>query len=411
MIKTSMGVFAAGACAVVLAAGDAAAQAQSATSRYPITPEQRGTADQVAQAGVPLSALAPNAPERYTVKRGDTLWDLSSMYLVSPWRWPELWGMNKDQIKNPHLIYPGQELLLVKDGGRARLQLADGSSGEPTGGRLEPRIREVGGDRLAITTIPNNLIEPFLSRPQVHEANAFSDAPRIVATQEGRVFVGRGDEAYARGIKDEAILNYNVFRPLRPLFDPDDKVRKSPIAYEAFYLGTVNKIRGGEIAKMRVDSSKQEIGIGDRLIPLEREPIISYVPKRPGSAVDARVLSIYDGVRFAGGGQIVTLSRGSDDGLTIGDVLQLWRTGETTLDRTAATREFIKLPDEEIGLGFVFRAFPRISYALILRGTQPVEVGDRASNPSDALDLTLPQPRETEADRVLRQPLRPMNPQ
>jgi LysM repeat protein len=406
MIKTSMGVFAAGACAMVLAAGDAAAQAQSATSRYPITPEQRGTADQVAQAGVPLSALAPNAPERYTVKRGDTLWDLSSMYLVSPWRWPELWGMG-GQIKTP-LIYPGQELLLVKDGGRARLQLADGSSGEPTGGRLEPRIREVGGDRLAITTIPNNLIEPFLSRPQVHEANAFSDAPRIVATQEGRVFVGRGDEAYARGIKDDAILNYNVFRPLRPLFDPDDKVRKSPIAYEAFYLGTVNKIRGGEIAKMRVDSSKQEIGIGDRLIPLEREPIISYVPKRPGSAVDARVLSIYDGVRFAGGGQIVTLSRGSDDGLTIGDVLQLWRTGDTTLDRTAATREFIKLPDEEIGLGFVFRV---PEFLCADRRTQAVEVGDRASNPSDALDLTLPQPRETEADRVLRQPLRPTNPQ
>lgn len=410
MINTSMGILAAGACAVALFASDAAAQ--SATERYPITPEQRGTAEQVAQAGVPLSALAPNAPDSYTVKRGDTLWDLSSMYLTSPWRWPELWGMNKEQIRNPHLIYPGQVLLLIKDGGRARLQLADGpSSGEPTSGRLEPRIREVGGERVAISAIPNNLIEPFLSRPQVHEAGAFNEAPRIVATQEGRVFVGRGDEAYARGIKDEAILNYNVFRPLRPLFDPDDRVRKSPIAYEAFYLGTMNKVRGGEIAKLRVDSSKQEIGIGDRLIPLEREQIISYVPKRPDAAVDARVISIYDGVRFAGGGQIVTLSRGSDDGLVIGDVLQLYRTGETRLDRTAATREFIKLPDEQIGLGFVFRAFPRISYALILRGTQPVEVGDRASNPSDALDLTLPQPRETEADRVLRQPLRPMNPQ
>lgn len=408
-MKTSMGIFAAGACAVVLAAGDAAAQ--SATSRYPITPEQRGTADQVAQAGVPLSALAPNAPERYTVKRGDTLWDLSSMYLTSPWRWPELWGMNREQIKNPHLIYPGQELLLVKDGGRARLQLADGSPGEPTAGRLEPRIRESGAERVAISAIPNNLIEPFLSRPQVLEANAFDDAPRIVATQEGRVFVGRGDEAYARGIKDEAILNYNAYRPLRPLFDPDDTVRKNPIAYEAYYLGTVNKIRGGEIATLRVDSSKQEMGIGDRLIPLEREPIISYVPKRPASPVEARVLAIYDGVRYAGSGQIITLSRGSDDGLAIGDVLQMWRNGETRLDRTAARREFIKLPDEQIGLAFVFRTYSRISYALILRGPKSVEVGDRASNPSDALDLTLPPPRETEADRVLRQPLRPMNPQ
>jgi LysM repeat protein len=131
MKKTSMGVLAAGACAVAVALTAGQASAQSATERYPITPEQRGTADQVAQAGVPLSALAPNAPERYTVKKGDTLWDLSTMYLTSPWRWPELWGMNKDQIRNPHLIYPGQELLLVKDGGRARLQLARDSGGEP----------------------------------------------------------------------------------------------------------------------------------------------------------------------------------------------------------------------------------------------------------------------------------------
>src|SRR5512134_318998 len=122
MTKTSMGVLAAAACAMVLAGGDATAQ--SATERYPITPEQKSTAEQVAQAGVPLSALAPSAPESYTIKRGDTLWALSNMYLTSPWRWPELWGMNKDQIKNPHLIYPGQVLVLVKEGGRARLELA-----------------------------------------------------------------------------------------------------------------------------------------------------------------------------------------------------------------------------------------------------------------------------------------------
>jgi hypothetical protein len=411
MKKTSMGVLAAGACAVAVALTAGQASAQSATERYPITPEQRGTADQVAQGGVPLSALAPNAPERYTVKKGDTLWDLSTMYLTSPWRWPELWGMNKDQIRNPHLIYPGQELLLVKDGGRARLQLAGDSGGEPKDGKLEPRIRDAGADRVAISAIPNNLIEPFLSRPQVLEANAFANAPRIVATQEGRVFVGRGDDAYARGITDESILNYNVYRPLRPLFDPDDVVRKNPIAYEAYYLGTVNKVRSGEIAKVRVDSSKQEIGIGDRLMPLEREQILAYVPKRPASAVDARVLAIYDGVRYAGSGQIITLSRGADDGLSTGDVLQIWRTGETRLDRTAPGREFIKLPDEQTGLAFVFRVFPRISYALILRGPSTVQVGDRASTPSDSLDLTLPTPSQTEADRVLREPVQPAKPQ
>src|SRR5512145_1655383 len=142
MNKTKTGILA--ITVLSLTAAASSVLAQSATSRYPITPEQRSTADQVAQAGVPLSELAPNAPERYTVKRGDTLWDLSSMYLTSPWRWPELWGMNKDQIRNPHLIYPGQELVLVKVDGRARLEVAGGGSGVD---KLEPRIRDLDAQR------------------------------------------------------------------------------------------------------------------------------------------------------------------------------------------------------------------------------------------------------------------------
>lgn len=389
--------------AVSLWGGAVLAQDSTPASRLPVTPKQRGTADQVAQTGVPLSALAPNAPERYTVKSGDTLWDLSGMYLTSPWRWPELWGMNKTQIRNPHLIYPGQTLVLVKDGDRARLQLAEG---EPGIGRLEPRIRDAGSERSAISAIPNNLIAPFLSQPLVLDANGLAASPRIVATQEGRVFVGRGDDVYARGIEDDSVVNYNVYRPLRPLFDPDDKVRKKPIAYEAFYLGTANRVGGGEIAKIRIDSSKQEIGIGDRLLPVERQELVTYMPKRPESPIDARVIAIYDGVRYAGGGQIITLSRGSEEGVASGDVLQLFRTGETRLDRTAAKREFIKLPDEPVGLAFVFRVFPGISYALIQRGTKAVEVGDRASNPTDSLDLTTPAGGYSDADQVLRQPLR-----
>jgi LysM repeat protein len=401
----------------VVTTATSVATAQDASTRYPITPDQRSTADQVAQAGVPLSALAPDAPERYTIKSGDTLWALSRMYLTSPWRWPELWGMNKDQIRNPHLIYPGQELRLVKEGGRARLELADSSSSSgPTGeGKLEPRIREQDGDRGAIRSIPTNLLEPFLSQPLVLDADSLADAPRVIATQEGRVYVGRGDEAYVRGIKNDAIVNYSAYRPLRPLYDTDEypgqtpKDKGKPIGYEAFYLGSVNVVKPGEVAKVKVDVSKQEIGVGDRLLPVERQPVLFYIPKRPDQPVEARVISMYDGVRYAGGGQIVTLNRGSNEGLGIGDVLQLWRAGRTIEDRTAPGKQFVKLPDEQIGLGFVFRVFPGISYALVQRGTQPVELGDRASSPSDTLDLTTrPAAAETEADRVLRQPLRPL---
>src|SRR5262245_37461916 len=175
MRKTSMGVLAAVAAGV---AGlglttSGLTLAQSAGGKWPVTNEQRSMADQVAQAGVPLSALAENAPESYTVKRGDTLWDLSKMYLRSPWRWPELWGMNKQQIANPHLIYPGQELRLVKEGGRARLEIAGGGGGSsgPLGdGKLQPTIRDMGPDRAAIYSIPLKLIQPFLSQPLVLEA-------------------------------------------------------------------------------------------------------------------------------------------------------------------------------------------------------------------------------------------------
>ncbi|HQR23079.1 MAG TPA: LysM peptidoglycan-binding domain-containing protein [Burkholderiaceae bacterium] len=410
MKKTSMGVLAVVACAT--AAGSGIALAQEAAGRYPITNEQRATADQVAQAGVPLSALSPNAPESYTVKRGDTLWGLSSMYLTSPWRWPELWGMNRQQIANPHLIYPGQELRLVKENGRARLEIAGGGSGDGSvagEAKLLPHVREASGDRAAIRSIPSNLIEPFLSQPLVLEPNALDGAARIIATQEGRVYVGRGDDAYARGIKDDSIKNYSVFRPLRPLYDPDDVDRKRPIAYEAKYLGSASMVRPGEVAKVHIDSFKEEIGLGDRMLPVEGAPILNYMPKAPNQPVEARVIAAYDDVQYAGGLRIITLNRGSSDGLVIGDVLQLWRSGETIRDRTLPGNQYVKLPDEPLGLGFVFRVFPGISYALVQRATMPVQIGDRASDPTEGVDLPRLRTRETEADRVLRQPLRPLN--
>ena len=170
---------------------------------------------------MPLSALAPNAPESYVVKRGDTLWALSSMYLTSPWRWPELWGMNKQQIANPHLIYPGQELRLVKEGGRARLEIAGGgTSGEPGEGKLQPAIRDMGGERAAIRSIPTNLIQPFLSQPLVLEPGAMNDSPRVVATQVGRVWVGRGDSAYVRGMTSDANQELQRLPPAAPALRP-----------------------------------------------------------------------------------------------------------------------------------------------------------------------------------------------
>ncbi|MCX7900855.1 MAG: LysM peptidoglycan-binding domain-containing protein [Burkholderiaceae bacterium] len=364
------------------------ALAQPASQRWPVTEQQRRTADQVAQAGVPLSELAPNAPDSYTVKRGDTLWDISAIFLRSPWRWPELWGMNKQQIANPHLIYPGQTLVLIRGAdGRARLQVADstalpGAPGDVV--KLSPRVRIADGERAgAISSIPNNLIEPFLSQPLIVGANELAGYARIVATPEGRVNLGRADTAYARGIGDDPVENYHVFRPAKPLFDPDDEARRTPIAYEALYLGTARLIKRGEVATLRIQDSKQEIGVGDRLVPIERQPLIAYVPRRPERAIDGRIVSVYGGVAHAGPYSVVALNRGRADGLEIGHVLALLETGATVRDRTVPGREFVKLPDERIGTMFVFRVFDRIAYALIMTSTKPVKVGDRFTQPDE----------------------------
>jgi len=378
---------AAAACAAL--ALPAAAQT-TPDGRFPVTPTQRQTADQVAQAGVPLSALSPTAPESYTIKSGDTLWDISSLFLTSPWRWPELWGMNLEQVRNPHLIYPGQTLRLVRTAdGRALLQVADaqglpGAPGDTV--RLAPRVRDLGAaGRDAVAAIPHNLIEPFLSQPLVVDARALEAYPRIVGAREGRVVLGRGDVAFVRGVNDDRVENFHVFRPAAPLFDPDDVARRAPIAYEAFYLGTARMARRGEVATLDIQQSRQEIGIGDRLVPIERQSLIFYVPRAPEREVAGRIVSVYGGVDHAGTQSIVALNRGSRDGVEVGHVLALLNTGETVLDRTAGRREFVKLPDERIGEMFVFRVFETVSYALIMRVQQPVRVGDRFSRPDDAV--------------------------
>ena len=248
------------------------------SSSYPVTAEQRQTAERVAQAGVPLSELADNAPDSHTVKTGDTLWAISSLFLKSPWRWPELWGMNRDQIANPHLIYPGQVLLLVKSNGRATLQLAqDRSAGGDAAGqqtvKRSPQVRSSALSASAINAIPQHLIEPFLNEAVVFDNEALALAPRIVAAQEGRVLLTAGDLAYARGDLSQA-TDYRVFRQTRPLRDP---TTGDVLGHEATYLGNAELKRPAEDrpladgkvetvpATLAIRNVRLEIGVGDRL--------------------------------------------------------------------------------------------------------------------------------------------------
>ena len=381
-LRLSPFAFASGV-ALAAALGSAAAQ----PSKMPVTPEWRATAQKVAQAGVPLAELAPDAPDVYTVKRGDTLWGISGVFLRTPWRWPELWGLNLDEIRNPHLIYPGQTLVLEKVDGRARLRLAQGAQGDTV--KLSPRVRSEALGTDAITSIPLHLITPFLNEAIVFNTDELALAPRIVAAQEARVLIGRGDTAYVRGDTGNT-RNFRVFREARPLLDP---TTNEILGYEARYVGTAEQTRQGETradangkeeivpASFLVTTVREEVGIGDRLAPLPPSEFKSYAPHAPSGAVSGQIVSIYGDAVNAGQSQIVSLNRGKVDGMERGHVLALWRDGDRVKDSTDPNRAMLKLPDERHGVLFVFSVFDRISYALIMQVAQPVKAGDRFTQP------------------------------
>jgi len=358
--------------------------ATAAEPNFPITSEQRARAQQVAQGGVALEDLSPTAPDSHTVQRGDTLWGISSLFLKRPWRWPELWGMNLEQIRNPHLIYPGQLLVLDKSGGRARLRMGQAADNTI---RLSPRVRSELLNNGAIAAIPLNLIGPFLNEAVVFNGNELDIAPRIVAAQAGRVLLSRGETAYVRGSLAGA-SDFRLFRELKPMLDPETR---EVLGYEGRYVGTAAYTRPGSEpaagdgmvvpATFTITSTRLEAVVGDRLSPVPQQELAAYVPRPPNTPVQGRVVSIYgDGLR-AGQNQVVALNRGSRDGIERGHVLALWRAGDAAVDSTTQARTPMRLPDERHGLLFVFRVFDRVSYALILNVKEPVGAGDRFTQP------------------------------
>ncbi|MBA2962963.1 LysM peptidoglycan-binding domain-containing protein [Ramlibacter sp. CGMCC 1.13660] len=388
---------------VVLAAALAAVPALA--QNLPVTPGQRSTAEQVAQAGVPLSELAPNAPDSYTVKTGDTLWAISKVFLTSPWRWPELWGMNMQEVRNPHRIYPGQQLVLEKKDGRARLRLQAGTEAVPTEAvRVSPRVRIQALADAALPTLQPHLIEPFLAEPVIVDGGVLEASPRIVAGPENRVLLTRGDRVYARGSNGVQMTarasgpaeEFRIFRNAVPLRDP---VTRAVLGYEAQYLGKAALLRGETVeavptsdggarntpvpATLDIVSARSEMRVGDRLLPEPGRQLVSYVPRAPEAVVDGAVVSMYgDAVALAGQNSVVVINKGRAEGIESGHVLAILRRGASLVDRSQpGERTEIKLPNERNGLMMVFRPFEHLSYALILDSTEGVQIGDRVINP------------------------------
>ena len=368
----------------------------------------------LAQAPSSPIQVRENAPDRHTVVKGDTLWGISGKFLKQPWRWPEVWRMNRDQIKNPHLIYPGQVIVLDRDGaGNPRLSILQGSgSGVPTDRgivRLSPQIRAEAREGAAIPSIPPGDIEPFMLRNRVIGAETFNDAPQIVKSVDARVTFATNDAVYAVGIKPEMGKVFQMFRKGRELRDPSVTARpwykwrhNEPdpqiIGYEATYLGDAKVVRDGDVAKLEIVSVKQEVQVGDYLIAQPPSETMAYIPRAPEAKVEGIVMTLPSGISEAGKLNVITMNLGKRDGLEVGHVLAAYKPKETfdnprytanTLNwipfwprQPEAQPTTLDIPEERVALVFVFRVFEGISYAMVMNsGTDTLRAGYILRNP------------------------------
>ncbi len=381
-----------------------------------------------ASSRVAVTDLQADAPDQYTVQKGDTLWGIAGRFLKDPWKWPQIWQMNRDQIKDPHWIYPGNVIRLDRSGaGGPQLSLVGGGSSGGTEAeatanvvKLDPRMR-VEPLQTAIPSIPSSAIGPFLSQPLVVDAGALSNAPVIVATEESRVILGSGDTAYADRIGADSGVNWQVFRPGVPLRDPETG---ELLGFEAKYIGDARVRRYGNPTTLVITKAREEINRGDKLMPARETTLLSYVPHAPDKPIRGVIMSVDGGVSEIGQFQVVTINRGSRDGIEVGHVLAVYRQGQplTASARSASGGYFdstkswfrglstkpvpavpdspgstsssdtatagavlegraITLPEERNGLLFVFRVFEKMSYAMVMKATRPIYLGDVVHTP------------------------------
>jgi hypothetical protein len=336
-------------------------------------------------ANAQVVALKNDHPDRHVVVKGDTLWGISAKFLKDPWQWPNVWKLNRAQIKNPHLIYPGDVVVLDTSSGSPQLSLLHETV------TLQPGAVEEPLDKTAISTIQLSVIAPFLNQPLIIEKDQLATSPRIIAGQDNRVVLSPGTRVYINKIQEGESLNWYVYRPGEALVDPDTQ---KVLGVEATYLGDARIAKYGEPASADITKAKEEIFARDRLVPTGDAVATNFVPHAPDSQVSGRIINIYGGVAEAGPESIVSISRGSAEGLEAGHVLAINRYGriikDPEFDKNKPVNNtsnlkleagMIKLPDERVGLLMVFRVFEHVSYALVMQASQPIHTLDAVNTP------------------------------
>ena len=362
-----------GIAAALLAAGCASTPEAPPPAPAPVAQPAASPPPPVAQAPAAPVRLQPRHPDTYVVKKGDTLWDISATFLQDPWFWPEIWYVNP-QVRNPHLIFPGDVLSLVWVDGKPRITLDRGEYGAGID-RLGPQVRvEMLED--AIFTIPYDRIAAFLGRPTVLDRDTIDRAPYILSSRRGNLAHGAHTDVYVRGanfVDDEGFAVINVGQQLR---DPDNG---RLLGYEGIYVGEGQIVRTGDPATLRLGATTREALNGDKLLPVQTDFPLRFTPRAPDRDVEGRIINVLDGVSLVSAYQIVTLNRGSRHGLEPGHVLAVWQAGELINDRTRGGR--VQLPDEFAGHLMVFRSYDELSFGLIMQASNEIRLLDWVRNP------------------------------
>jgi len=325
--------------------------------------------------------LRADHPDSYVVKKGDTLWDISGRFLQKPWMWPELWHANP-QIENPHLIYPGDTIRLVYIDGQPALIVDRGEGGRTykaspsTDTKLEPKIRATPLET-AIPAINLEAIQGFLVQNRVVAPATLDAAPYVVQGDSERLVVGAGDRLYVRGTLQDSD-SYSFVRKGELYRDP---VTNEVLGLEATYIGLGRVVaRDKDITTFYVSSTREEVQIGDRVLPTEERKVDStFFPSAPSGTIDGQLISVFGGVTQVGQYDVVVIDRGSREGLATGNVLAIYKRGAIAKDQIA--KDLVQLPSERAGLLMVFRVFDKLSYGLVLAAERPLAVNDEVKNP------------------------------
>ncbi|MDH3325395.1 MAG: LysM peptidoglycan-binding domain-containing protein [Gammaproteobacteria bacterium] len=321
-------------------------------------------------------------PSNYVIKDGDTLWDIASRFLRDPWRWPDIWQVNP-QIKNPHLIYPGDEVVLTFKDGKPQLVLKRGNTTQDNlrTVKLSPTVRKRQLSK-AVPTIPIDAIQQFLSRPSVLSNEAMENLPYVLRIQDNHLISGTNDTIYVRGIIPGSNTRYSIVRTGDEYIDIVDGDEVS-VGQEAIYIGEAKVEKFGDPSTVMITHAKREALVGDRLIPAVPEMMeYNFIPHAPKNLINGRIISVIDGVSRIGQYQIVVVNKGSEHGMEKGHVMAIFQAGETIDDPMNEDRsDEVTLPSEHSGYLLLFRIFNKISYALIMKATRDIHLMDSVTNP------------------------------